>query len=239
MNLQRYLDQKSQRGDQEPRYRQLCTTCLQPVFSCYCRQIRRFNPKIQFVILIHPIEFRRRIATGRMSHLCLENSRLIMGQDYSENTEVNELIQNPDSHSVMLYPGAQSLNLTPLSEGERAARFPSNKDLVIFVIDGTWATAKKMVYRSRNLAALSRICFSPPGPSNFRVRKQPEKDCYSTIEAIHHTIELVGASRGFATHARDHDKLLSVFDHMVDRQLEWTRLVTERNGGVHYRRVRM
>ncbi len=216
-------------------YRQLCITCLQPQVTCYCPHIRRFDPLINFVILIHPLECRRRIATGRMSHLCLENSFLIRGHDYSKNETVNDLIADPRRQCVMLYPGVQSKNLSSLSSVERAAIFSPDKILTIFVIDGTWATAKKMVKHSKNLIDLPRVCFTPPTPSNFRVRKQPHPGCYSTIEAIHHTIELVGPSRGFQTNLRQHDRLLHTFETMVEQQLAFIEKSRERSGPSRYR----
>ena len=158
---------------QAPQYRVLCTSCTQPTFSCFCSQIKVFDPRMSFVILIHPIEVKRRIATGRMSHLCLKDSHLIKGQDYTHNNLVNDLITDPDYHSVILYPGINSKNLTPLAVEQRAELFPKTKKLRLFVIDGTWATARKMIRQSQNLNNLQRICFSPTTPSNFRVRKQP------------------------------------------------------------------
>ncbi|MFN7904338.1 MAG: tRNA-uridine aminocarboxypropyltransferase, partial [Pseudobdellovibrionaceae bacterium] len=153
------------------------------------------------------------------SHLILENSELISGQNYSENSEVNKILNDENYYSVMLYPGRQSIDLTPLNTEDRQVLFPQNKQLAVFVIDGTWATARKMVSQSMNLASLPRICFTPPRPSQFRVRKQPHPLCYSTIEAIHHTIELIGDSQTFSVMSREHDKLLKVFDFMVERQL--------------------
>lgn len=235
MDVQRYREQRQRRAEQEPKYRVLCMTCQQPQFSCYCVHVRKFDSKIKFVVLIHPIEVRRRIATGRMSHLCLENSHLIMGQDYSANHEVNGLIADPSLHSVILYPGPLSKNLTPLSQEERADLFPQDKTLTVFVIDGTWNTARKMIRQSQNLAALPRVCFSPEKPSNFRVRKQPHPACYSTIEAIHHTIELVGQSRGFTTAERTHDRLLNVFDSMVELQLKFIQQSRDKSGSTYRR----
>lgn len=238
MDVQRYLERRQQINEQKPKYRELCTVCIQPKFSCYCEHIRSFDAKIDFVVLIHPIEVHRRIATGRMSHLTLQNSHLIMGQDYSENFQVNALLEDPSRHCVMLYPGRNSQNLTPLSEPERSRLFPQGKKLTVFVIDGTWATARRTVRQSKNLQALPRICFSPEKPSSFRVRKQPHAACYSTIEAIHHTIELVGQSQGFDTSSREHDKLLYVFDKMVERQLEFIKLSEGKPGALRYRRDR-
>lgn len=221
MDLATYKFNKAQRLLKEPQYRTLCSVCIQPHFSCYCPLVSSFDPKISFVVLIHPIEVKRRIATGRMSHLCLQGSYLIQGQDYTQNAIVNQLIADPHFHSVILYPGLGSQNVSQLTRLEKEDLFPKTKKLRIFVIDGTWATARKMTRQSENLKALPRICFSPTTPSNFRVRKQPQPHCYSTVEAIHHTIELLGESQNFNVQERTHDKLLTVFNFMVERQLHF------------------
>ncbi len=218
MNLQDYKKKRAELDASQKKYRTLCKTCVQPDFACYCPHIFSVDPRFNFVILIHPIEAKRRIATGRMSHLSLQNSFLIKGQDYSHNPLVDDLIEDTEYQSVILYPGAQSQNLSNLKHEEKQSLFP-NKKLRVFVIDGTWATAKKMIRLSTNLKALPRICFSPTTPSNFRVRKQPNTHCYSTIEAIHHTIELMGEAQGFPVKNRIHDRLLKTFEFMVERQL--------------------
>ena len=238
MNLQQYREKKQRLLCAEPRRRQLCTRCIQPDFSCYCAHLSPFDPLMKFVILIHPIEAKRRIATGRMSHLTLENSHLIMGQNYSHHDEVNAILNDPQFFSVMLYPGQNSKNLSAMTMNERTLLFPEHKKLAVFVIDGTWATAKKMVRQSENLQSLPRLCFTPPGPSNFRVRKQPHEFCYSTIEAIHHTIELLGPTQGFATQSREHDHLTHVFHTMVERQLDFIRTSQRQHRQSTYRRVR-
>ncbi len=227
MNIELYRKQRRKQELAQPVFRNLCLTCLQPEFGCYCQQIKKFDPQIKFVILIHPIEARRRIATGRMSHLCLENSELIRGQDYSQDEQVQRIIRNPQNHCLILYPGKHSLNLSHSHSHSRNCPdgdtpleiFPADKNPVIFVIDGTWATAKKMLNQSTNLQKLSKICFSPTKPSNFRVRKQPAPGCFSTIEAIHQTVELLGSEVGFVVGQRQHDGLLAVFDYMVEKQL--------------------
>jgi DTW domain-containing protein YfiP len=235
MTLQDYLKQRNEQAKAVPVYRELCTSCIQPKFSCYCCRIESFDPHIDFVILIHPIEVRRRIATGRMSHLCLDNSFLIRGQDYTENPVVNEILADPKRQCMILYPGRNSKNLTDLSSETRKGLFDPTKKLTLFVIDGTWLSAKKMMNQSKNLMSLPRICFTPVKPSNFRVRKQPHENCYSTIEAIHHTIDLLGDSQGFDTSKRVHDHLLDVFDSMVEKQLSFRDRADEVNDPKRYR----
>ncbi|MES2965621.1 MAG: tRNA-uridine aminocarboxypropyltransferase [Bdellovibrionota bacterium] len=203
-----------------PRTREMCMTCRQPSFGCYCAHVRKFDPGLRFVILIHPIEVKRRIATGRMSHLCLERSILVAGQDYTDSAQVNEVLADPRLQPFILYPGNEARNLSKMSPAERAEMIDEKREPVIFVIDGTWATARKMM-RSENLRKLPRICFSPEKPSAFRVRKQPAPGCVSTIEAIHRTIELFDGMSGVDASSRHHDGLLDVFEVMVQRQLKF------------------
>ena len=236
MNIETYLQKKQERLEQEQKFRSFCLKCWQPEFGCYCHYIQSFDPKIKFVILIHPIEVKRRIATGRMSHLCLENSDLIQGQNYSGNARVKALLEDPELYSVVLSPGIYSKNLSEIAPLERKNIFPKEKKLVIFVLDGTWATAGKMLRQSPNLSQLPRICFSPAAPSNFRVRKQPSPECVSTIEAIHQTIELLGEFQGFDPRLRQHDQLLYVFDKMVQNQLNFIRLTELDPSRSNYRR---
>lgn len=214
MNLLQYQRKKLEFLASQPVYRKICGHCRQPDFSCYCAILRPFDPGIKFLILSHPLEYHKRIATGRMSHLNLIGSHLLEGENYSGNEELNAVLNDPRYFPVMLYPGKNSRNMSSMSAEERFDLLPPGKNLAIVVVDGTWATARKMVRLSENINRLPRICFTPPAPSNFRVRKQPHTDCYSTIEAIHHTIELM------APLSRKHDILLEVFDQMINRQIE-------------------
>lgn len=207
--------------EQQERSRGQCLVCLRTPLTCYCKHVQSFDPKVRFAILIHKREAQKSIATGRMAHLCLKGSLLIRAyDDYSDNEQVNAILANPAYYPVILYPGPKSTNISSQTLAERTSLFPADKELVIFVIDGTWSTAKRTLLKSKNLRQLPQICFSPTQPSRFRVRKQPNENFYSTIEAIHQTIELLGSTRGFDASTRQHDQLLHVFEKMVDQQIE-------------------
>lgn len=223
VGLQDYLFKKQIHEMNKPVYRNLCMTCMHPEFSCYCPILQTFDPKVQFVILIHPIEFQRRIATGRMSHLILRHSMLIRGHDFTNEPRVNCLLQNSENHCVILYPGANSINLSEQKDLIQNGLFPRSKRPVVFVIDGTWATARQMMRESQNLHRIPRVCFNPQAKSKFRVRKQPADQCLSTIEAIHEFIEVAADSFAFDTSSRCHDILLHAFDAMVNRQIEYAK----------------
>lgn len=230
MTIKEYLEKKSQQAENRWNHREICWRCRQPDFSCFCHLVAPVDVHIKFAILIHPIEVKRRIASGRMAHLCLKNSHLIEGQDFSNNELVRSLLEDSEYHSMVLYPGLNSKNMSVMTSTEIQSLVPAGKKLQIFVIDGTWNTARKMIRLSQNLAKLPRICFEPKRPSNFRLRKQPRPSCVSTIEAIHECIEYLGESQKLPMHERRHDHLLDVFTRMIDRQYE---IIAERNKEVN------
>lgn len=151
-----------------------------------------------------------------MAHLCLSNSRLIQGIDFSHHETVNGLIDDPENDCRVLAPGPTAINLSTLSLSERRNLFPSTKRLIVFVIDGTWTQARRMLSLSSNLRALPRVCFTPTTPSQFWVRQQPAEHCYSTIEAIDAFLELV-----FPEERETPSRLLAAFSHMVRQQMEF------------------
>ncbi len=223
MNLQEYKIRREQLQNAELSFRELCSCCLQPQFGCYCKEIERIDPKMKVVILIHPIEVKRRIATGRMSHLCLINSHLIKGQDFTNSQELNSILNDSRYQPVILYPGHHSANISEIPLEQQKQMFSSEKKLALIVIDGTWATAGRMIRQSQNLIDLPRVCFTPSRLSQFRVRKQPAPECLSTIEAIHQTIDLLKPVLQLPEAWSEHNKLLKVFDSMVERQLSCIR----------------
>lgn len=245
LTLRDYQHSKKQRLLAEIPPRDLCYACWRPVGFCYCAKIRPVETELRFAILIHPIEEKRPIATGRMAHLCLKDSLLIEGDDYSEAAAVNRLLDDPVYHPVVLYPGPHSIDLTPLTPAARRELFPKGKKPLVFVIDGTWNSARRTLNRSFNLQKLPQIRFTPPTPSRIVVRHQPEKHYFTTIEAIHHVIDLFaapGASKGASedaskdASARPHDNLLEVLDYMVGLQLPFFWQGKRRDEGPRKRR---
>ncbi|TMA57127.1 MAG: DTW domain-containing protein [Deltaproteobacteria bacterium] len=205
-------------------YRAACHSCRRPRAVCYCSLIEPFESEPRFIILIQPREAKHRLGTGRMAHLCLRNSVLLEGVDFSQDVRVNRELQSPAVFPVLLYPSNDAINLSRQSPAARAALVPAGRKLVVFVLDGTWKSVRKMLRLNHNLASLPAICFEPPSPSTYRIRRQPKFHCYSTIEAIHYVVDLFtpGGNEGSVSH-RPHDNLRTVFNLVIDRQLAYSR----------------
>lgn len=214
VTLEQYLARRQAERPFQPRAE--CPRCLRAQLVCYCAHLKPITPATEFIILIHPNEVWRSIASGRMAHLGLSNSRLYEGKDFTEHEAVNRLIADPARYCVVLTPGERAINLTDHAPETRAALFPPSRQLTVFLIDGTWNQANKIKKLSHNLEPLPQVCFTPRAPSQFLVRKQPRAHCYSTIEAIHEFIDLVETPP-----AREHDNLLRVFQAMVNQQIDF------------------
>jgi len=203
--------------------RAFCHRCRRPKSCCYCSLISPFKSEPRFIILTQPREAKHRLGTGRMAHLCLANSSLFEGVGFSDHRRVNREIDEPANGAALLYLSPDSINLSGLAWYERQALFPRHRQPVIFVLDGTWRSVRKMLRLSNNLARLPRICFDPPVPSAYRIRREPGPQCYSTLEAIHQVIELFATEMvSEAPSVRPHDTMLDVLHAVTERQLSYT-----------------
>lgn len=192
--------------------RLLCLTCRKAEIMCYCKDIEPFSSRPQFVILLHPKESRKAINTGRMAFLHLKNARLMTDSSFDEHEPLQKLLKDPGKRCFLLFPGPKAQDIATWPKPESA----SGQEDVFIILDATWSMARTMYRTSRCLQALPQVMFHPPKPSEFIIRKQPHIDCFSTIETIHHIIELMG------THpAGEHHRLLQVFRDMVQKQIDF------------------
>lgn len=193
-----------------------CTKCFRPVKTCYCNDIKEVDTGVSFIILMHPREaYRQKTGTGRLAHLCLTDSEILVGVNFSNNRRVNELISKPDNFAVTLYPDEDAIyanNITQAGEYK-------NRHVVVFLIDATWLLAKKMLKMSPNISALPKVSFSKKYKSQFHFKKQPDDYCLSTIESIYYLINEFKEC-GLIKNTCNPDYLMEVFKKMVNFQIE-------------------
>jgi hypothetical protein len=138
-----------------------------------------------------------------MASLCLTNSELHVGLDWSSQSAVEHALSDPARPPILLYPGADATDL---------ARNPPPGPVTLVVVDGTWAQTKTVIRRNPRLAALPRYAFVPSSPSDYRIRREPAMECVATIEALVHALSALEDGRSF-------ESLLAPFRRMIDFQL--------------------
>lgn len=193
-----------------------CYRCFWPEALCWCSSIAPMATRTRFVFLMHPKEFKQEKAgTGRLTHLCLPNSEIVMGVELDGHPRLVELLADPDNHCVLLYPGPEARNL---SRGELKPEDLGGRRLVVFLLDATWACARKMLRVSPSLQRLPRVMFTPTAPSRYVIKQQPQDGCLSTLEATHEML-LALELGGLDTYV-DREQLLGLFDRMQRFQIE-------------------
>ena len=164
-----------------------CPRCLRPLNRCYCQRIVPISTRTRFAICVHPREYyHQKCGTGRLCRLALPGAEMFVGVDFSGHEKLNALLSDPKLSPRLLYPGGDAINLSAGVD----LTLPPGRELMIVILDGTWPEARKMLRRSSNLLALPCVSFTPSAASRFRIKRQPQACCLSTIEAIY---EVLGA----------------------------------------------
>ncbi len=83
----------------------------------------------------------------------------------------------------------------------------------IVVIDGTWSQAKTIWWRNAWLLKLRRAVLVPKHKSLYKeLRREPRRECVSTIEAIAEALEALGEPQTVS------DSLRKTFGELLEKQ---------------------
>lgn len=189
-------------GAIEPR--PLCQRCRRPPVVCYCHALPTLATRTKVVILQHPRERDMPIGTARMASLCLPEATLRVGVRWDSDRELAASLTDPARPPILLYPGAGAKDIL---------REPPRGPVTLVVVDGTWSQAKGVVRDNAVLRSLPRYAFAAPEPSQYRIRREPDDEYVSTIEAL---MYVLGALEGEPERFR---ALLEPLRAMVDAQL--------------------
>ncbi|MDB4835326.1 DTW domain-containing protein [Cyclobacteriaceae bacterium] len=193
-----------------------CYKCMRPSSSCICKHTKPIHTKTRFIILMHPKEFKKeKNGTGHMTKLQLANSEIIVGVDFSNNKRVNAILGDESNSSFLLYPGKENFNLSTRKSSAITSFMGGNPH--VFILDGTWPCARKMLKMSENLQKLKRVSFDNTIKSKFIIKQQPDSLCLSTIESTYTVINLLRKA-GFED--CDTTNFLFPFEKMLEYQVE-------------------
>ncbi|MCO4769621.1 MAG: DTW domain-containing protein [Deltaproteobacteria bacterium] len=202
-----------------PTFRSECLRCRRPAAVCLCAHITTLRTRTRFVFLTHPKEARKiKNGTGRIAHLAMPGSELLVGIDFREHPRVRALLADPSLRCRLLYPKAPG---APMDAGEDLLDDDvSGRTPVLFLLDATWPFAKKMMRLSTNLQGLPRLSLKVGRPSEFAIKHQPHPACLGTIEAVDRTL-LALAEAGVEQYTEeDSERLLRPFRHMNQLALD-------------------
>lgn len=183
-----------------------CSKCGKPNKACICPWIQSLSSNVELIILQHPSEVNKPLGTARILSLSLANSRVLVGEDFSQCEQLNRLLAEPQVQHYVLFPNDSSLSANTLTTGTH------KKKIRVILLDGTWRKAYKMWQLSSNLHALPSLHLPDDLVGNYRIRKAPSENSLSTVEAGYHILSALDSQSDFMP-------LLTAFERMVEFQI--------------------
>ncbi len=182
-----------------------CPRCQRPEGHCFCNGLQPELAGTDMLILQHPDEARHALNTARIAELGLSNCKILVGEDFANNTVLKTALAEKTACLLFPAPGSKALqsNLSNHIKPE-----------LCIVIDGTWRKARKIFYCNPFLNTLPAITLEPDNASHYRIRKAPSKKSLATVEAI---VTFLRQTEGDNT---IHQPLLDAFTKLIDQQIE-------------------
>jgi DTW domain-containing protein YfiP len=182
--------------------RKTCPNCQRPLPVCYCSARVAVANTTKVLIIQHPLEHKHPFNTGRMAHLCLSNSELIVAETLS-TAELASILKTP---SALLYP---SLPWLPNTSEIESAHNSNIQQLMVIV--GTWNKSKKILHLHPALQQLPRLSLEGNLKSNYQIRKTTVDNGLSTLESIVKALNTMEPKGDF-------EAMLQPFERMIALQ---------------------
>lgn len=206
-----------------------CSRCEKLQDLCVCESIRPLKTRLHVLILQHPQEPDKDLGSARIAHLALPNSTLKIGLSWPNLKAALGKEAVPSRWAVLYLGSGAKLNGPPQSKPP-VLQFVDKKGMIlnqpispkdldgIVVLDGTWSQAKALWWRNAWLLKLKRVILNSPNKSLYKeLRKEPRRECLSTIESIAETLEALKEPAETGT------GLKKVFGSLLDKRRELTK----------------
>lgn len=181
---------------------------------------------------MHPKEAKRqRTGTGRLAHICLADSEILQGLEFSENVRLRELLKNKKFFPVLMYPGNDSWNVNDenfaklflpknceKNQNEKKFKLCEQKILMPIIIDATWFCSRKIIEHNKFLLALPKLSFAKNYSSIFTFKHEPRPECVSTIETCYYLIKELQETK-IVSQSVNPEPLMAIFKRLISDQL--------------------
>jgi DTW domain-containing protein YfiP len=184
-----------------------CSQCGKALKACICATIQPLDTALELIILQHSTEEHRPMGTARILTLSLANCHHFVGENFSQHQELNTLLADKDIDHFVLFPSEAAISLHQYQQQCHSLR----KQRAI-LLDGTWKKAYKMWQLATNLHHLAAVALPSDLQGNYRIRKAPNQNALSTVEAGYHLLSRWHPKEDFSP-------LISAFEQMVEFQI--------------------
>ncbi|KXO09116.1 hypothetical protein AKG98_1325 [Moritella sp. JT01] len=199
--------------------RKKCTVCDKALAACICQHITMIDSDIELIILQHPGEVKNAIGTARILNLSLPQCQIIIGENFTDNTQLNDILNDLTRQCYLLYPSEDSINVEGLSLIENSnmdsnsAVIQNNMKRTFILLDGTWRKAFKMYQTSINLQGIPAVRLSGEEESQYTIRQTSIEGGLSTVEAGYLLLSTLEKDKV------KYQPLLTAFEYMINFQI--------------------
>jgi DTW domain-containing protein YfiP len=187
--------------------RLLCATCRLHATLCICALVPRLETRTRLLLVVSSLEARKPSNTGQLAARCIAGSTVQIVRKGSGPMQAP--VVRPDEVPLVLFPAANAISITEYADSARR--------LVLVVPDGNWHQARRW-QRHGPLRHYPCVTLPSLGPSEYRLRAEPQADGLATFEAIARALRILEGGAGETIV----DEMHHVFRAMVDRTL-WFR----------------
>lgn len=192
--------------------RKKCTVCDKALAACICQHITEIDSDIELIILQHPGEVKNAIGTARILNLSLPQCQIIIGEDFTDNTQLNDILNDRTRQCFLLYPSEESIAVEYLAGNESSNR-DTNIKRTFILLDGTWRKAFKMYQSSINLQKLPAVRLNAEQESQYTIRQTSIEGGLSTVEAGFLLLSTLDKNKD------KYQPLLTAFEYMINFQI--------------------
>jgi DTW domain-containing protein len=170
-----------------------CVKCGKPTALCVCDGVTPVDNKVFVLILQHPQEQDRALATARLAVQHFKNAQLRIGLSWPSLSKILGRPTDPQRWAVLYLGSAKASEAAPgrdIVVVDKKGAAVTNQDRVlrdlegVILLDGTWSQAKALWWRNAWMLKCWRVVLGPRQPSRYgRVRREPRRDALSTIES--------------------------------------------------------
>jgi DTW domain-containing protein len=185
----------------------VCLTCRLPASLCICTLVPRLHTRTRLVVVVPQGEARKPSNTGQLAARCIDHSTIQIVRKRSGPMQPPVL--HPDEVPLVLFPAPHAIPITHYTRSPRS--------VVLIVPDGSWHQAHAL-QQCRALRAHACVTLPSLGPSEYRLRAEPQAGGLATLEAIARALRILEGERGDMIAGT----MLDVFRTMVERTL-WFR----------------
>lgn len=174
---------------------------------CICALVPQLETRTRVVLLVPSGEARKQSNTGLLAARCLDGSTAQILRKRSGPMQA-PIIRNGEL-PLVLFPAPSASPITDYAN--------SSQPIVLIVPDGSWHQARAQQERGP-LRRYPCVTLPSLGPSEYRLRSEPQLGGLATFEAIARALSILEGNRGGAISTA----MLDVFRVMVERTL-WFR----------------